>query len=579
MIVFASTQSLRRGRRGWAIAAAVVTLLAAPPSPAAHAQVFLRAIASSSAHQGPTVVGSTATLENGVLTTSQGPGGGASGSPTGWPATEANVFTNQPGSASGQTFSNNAQASANLLTGVLRGASASTPLNNFGTPLGVTESRLEDTVYFVNPGTTPVAVSLSWTVGGLIVPNTSGPPGAFEVTGTLVFSSTPSHPMPVMQGTAGGTQAIAYRTATAYRTFWNPISGAVFALGAGPIWTIANLGTSGAVMGTTFSLPPGVSAIALRARLDIWCNGGMTCDFSSPGAVIGLGTLPAGVLMASESGAFLGAPPLSPVPAALTVTSVVGNRVSLRWNPPTGAVATGYVIEGGVAPSQVMGSLPTGGTGTTFSFDAPTGSFYLRVHAVTASGRSGPSNEILVHVNVPQPPSAPAALLGLVNGSALGLSWRNTATGGTPTSMVLDVTGAVNASLPLPVGETFSFAGVPPGTYTFAVRTLNAVGASAASPGVTLTFPGGCSGAPAPPTNFAVTRTGNVLSLQWDPPATGTAVSGYVLDVSGAVTLALPMTGRSLSSPVPPGSYTFRVRSTNACGQSADTAPQAVTVP
>ena len=304
----------------------------------------------------------------------------------------------------------------------------------------------------------------------------------------------------------------------------------------------------------------------------------MTCDFSSPGAVIGLGALPAGVLMASESGAFLGAPPLSPVPAALTFTSVVGNRVSLRWNPPTGAVATGYVIEGGVAPGQVLGSVPTGGTGTTFSFDAPTGSFYLRVHAVTASGRSGPSNEVLVHVNVPQPPSAPAALLGLVNGSTLGLSWRNTATGGAPTSMLLDVSGAVNASLPLPLGETFSFAGVPPGTYTFAVRARNAVGASAASPGVTLTFPGGCSGAPAPPTNFAVTRAGNVLSLQWDPPASGAAVSGYVLDVSGAVTLALPMAGRSISSPVPPGSYTFRVRSANACGQSADTAPQAVTV-
>ena len=45
------------------------------------------------------------------------------------------------------------------------------------------------------------------------------------------------------------------------------------------------------------------------------------------------------------------------------------------------------------------------------------------------------------------------------------------------------------ASIPLPVTETFSFAGVPPGTYTFSVRAINAAGTSGSSNPVTLTFP------------------------------------------------------------------------------------------
>ena len=78
---------------------------------------------------------------------------------------------------------------------------------------------------------------------------------------------------------------------------------------------------------------------------------------------------------------------------------------------------------------------------------------------------SGVSNEIQVHVNVPVPPAPPAGLVGLAVGDALTLAWRNSFAGGTPSSIALDVTGAVSGSLPLGLVDTFAFAGVPPGTY------------------------------------------------------------------------------------------------------------------
>ena len=84
---------------------------------------------------------------------------------------------------------------------------------------------------------------------------------------------------------------------------------------------------------------------------------------------------------------------------------------------------------------------------------------------------------------------------------------------------------------------------------------------------------------PQPPLNFAVTRVGRQLALGWDPPSTGTAVTSYVLVVTGDIVVDLPLLTRSIGGAVPPGTYTFAVRSVNRCGQGTTTAPQTVTVP
>ena len=289
-------------------------------------------------------------------------------------------------------------------------------------------------------------------------------------------------------------------------------------------------------------------------------------------------TIPFAIAVDGTPNAIVTTPPAPPgAPANLRAT-VNGNRVSLSWDAASGAVA-GYVLEGGVGPGEVMASIPTGQSAPTFTFDAPTGAFYIRLHAIGAGGRSEPSNEIQILVNVPQPPSAPAVLRGLANGSNLALSWTNTFTGGQPTSLVLDVSGAITTSLPLPLSESFEYSGVPPGTYTFTVRAANSAGPSSSSNPVTLAFPGTCPGAPQAPTNFTVTRQGSQLTASWDPPSAGPAVNGYVLIVTGAMNLTLPLSDRSVGGGVPPGTYQLAVRAVNPCGTGPDTPVQQVTVP
>jgi hypothetical protein len=267
-------------------------------------------------------------------------------------------------------------------------------------------------------------------------------------------------------------------------------------------------------------------------------------------------------------------------PSGLYVSSVVGNLVTLRWTILQGGVApANFVLEGGLLPGEVIARLPTGSTAPIFSFVAPTGSFYLRLHALSGASRSGASNEIRIHVNVPVAPSAPAGLTGLVDGSTVALTWKQTFGGGAPTSLVLDVAGTFSTSLPLAPVDSVAFSGVPPGTYMVSLRAANGGGTSGASNAVMLTVPGPCTGAPGTPENFLLYRVGSTLFALWDPPTSGAAPTGYELQVTGAFVGSFPTTGRSLSGSTAPGSYSVSVRATNACGTSALTAVQTVIVP
>ena len=274
-------------------------------------------------------------------------------------------------------------------------------------------------------------------------------------------------------------------------------------------------------------------------------------------------------------------PPAPEAPTGLTVASIIGNSVTLRWSPPlAGSTPTGYVLEGGVSPGEVAASLPTGSAIPNFTVTAPTGAFYVRLHATGLGGRSPASNEIRIFVNTPTPPSAPADLLGLVNGASLALTWRNTFDGGAPALIVLDVSGALSLSVPLGLTESFAFDGVPPGTYTLRVHAVNAAGVTGASSNpVTLAFPGACSGLPQPPANFVAYRVGRTIFVQWDPPDAGAAPTGYVVDVTGAFTGSVPTSGRQLSGTVGPGTYVLTVASANPCGTGAASSARVVAVP
>jgi hypothetical protein len=276
----------------------------------------------------------------------------------------------------------------------------------------------------------------------------------------------------------------------------------------------------------------------------------------------------------------VGGPPTAQPPTGLYAASVVGNLVTLRWTAPaTGLVPTNYVLEGGVFPGEVLGSFVTNNTAPIFTFVAPTGSFHVRVHTLAGAERSAASNEILIHVNVPVAPSPPAGLVGVRNGSAVTLAWRNTYVGGEPTAAFLDVTGSINGTLPLPPGDSFSFAGVPNGTYTLRLRAANAYGSSAASNPVTLSFPGTCASAPTAPVNFLGYRIGNTVYVVWDPAPTGAAPTEFTLNVGGSYVGSFTTTGRTLSGTVSAGSYQLSVVASNACGTSPPAPMQTVVVP
>jgi hypothetical protein len=168
--------------------------------------------------------------------------------------------------------------------------------------------------------------------------------------------------------------------------------------------------------------------------------------------------------------------------------------------------------------------------------------------------------------------------VGEAFGSHLRLAWRNQLHEGTPTAIVLDVSGGASLSMALPAGESFVYSGVPPGTYTFAVRAANGSGSSAASNPVTLTFPAACVAA-GTPANFSVTRNGSVISVAWNRAAAGPTPTGYVLTVTGAVSATLPVAQTSIAGAVGPGSYTISVAATHPCGNSPPTEPQTVAVP
>jgi hypothetical protein len=228
-------------------------------------------------------------------------------------------------------------------------------------------------------------------------------------------------------------------------------------------------------------------------------------------------------------------------PSDLFVSEVRGRRVTLRWNPPppVSAIPAFYTIEGGTQPGTTEAMLNTG-LAPVFTFDAPPGAFFVRVRAVsllilrgTTTLRSDPSNEVRLYVEQPIAPSPPQQLLATVSGNALTLAWRNSYSAGEPTSLLLDVSGTVNATLPLALSETATYTGVPAGTYTLSLRARNASGISGPSNALTVSVPTACSGVPEPPSRVLADRQQALVTILWEPPLDGPAPTDYIIHVTG----------------------------------------------
>lgn len=272
--------------------------------------------------------------------------------------------------------------------------------------------------------------------------------------------------------------------------------------------------------------------------------------------------------------------PSPPGPPTGLSAVVSGSSVMLSWLAPgTGSAPTTYVIEAGTAPALAdLGSATTGNAVTSFSVGSvPNGTYFVRVRASNAAGVSGPSNEVTIVVG-PSAPGPPVGLTANFNATSVALSWGMPASGGTPTTFVIEAgTGPTLADLARfstgHLGTSFVAGGVPPGTYYVRVRAANSAGTSAPSNEVVLVV--AAPSPPLPPSGLTASVVGATVTLSWLAPAGGGAPSTYILDVgtdTGLSNLGSFATGSAattLNAPgVATGTYYIRVRAANAAGTS-----------
>jgi hypothetical protein len=148
---------------------------------------------------------------------------------------------------------------------------------------------------------------------------------------------------------------------------------------AGSASGLSNLGALPGAAGTrafTYApVPPGFYFLRVRAA-----NGGGMSPPSNEVMIV-VGGAPS--------------PPAAPQSFAGTVT---GASVTLGWIAPPGSI-TGYVIEAGSAPGLSNLAAVAIMPGSTIGFPGvPPGTYYVRIRAVNALGRSIVSNEIALIV-------------------------------------------------------------------------------------------------------------------------------------------------------------------------------------
>ena len=260
-------------------------------------------------------------------------------------------------------------------------------------------------------------------------------------------------------------------------------------------------------------------------------------------------------------------------PTGLAVRRTGDGRVALRWTPPaTGPVPTGYMLEGGYTPGEVLGQVPLG-EAPEAELTLPDGVYYLRIRSIASGEVSEASTELRAVAGAAMPPSAPAGVTALVRDRSLTLAWTPTYDGGSANAYWLLVDGSLSGSLPLPPGDTATFANVPLGRYTLRVVAVNEAGLSTPSAPVTVDLPQACSGAPGPVHDIRSWRDGSTLTLEWSPPAEGAAATRYAVTLGGAVSMRLETTARRLSGPAPAGHYTTQIVALNDCGAGPATPP------
>jgi predicted phage tail protein len=178
-------------------------------------------------------------------------------------------------------------------------------------------------------------------------------------------------------------------------------------------------------------------------------------------------------------------------------------------------------------------------------------------------------------------PDPPTNLVATVIGNSVTLTWK-AAVSSTPVFFVIEAgstPGAANlASLRFP-GSPFSTSGVASGTYYVRVRATSLLTSATSAPSneaILVVGGAACTTAPNAPSGLTSAASGGTVTLTWNPPSGGCAVTSYVLQAGSAAglsNLANSNTGNTATSFIAPGvgvgTYFVRILAANTYGQSA----------
>jgi Metallo-peptidase family M12B Reprolysin-like len=182
-------------------------------------------------------------------------------------------------------------------------------------------------------------------------------------------------------------------------------------------------------------------------------------------------------------------------------------------------------------------------------------------------------------------PPAPTGLVTQVRGTFVTATWDPVHPSAGVTSYTVQVGSAPGASdLAVASGDTPSIAGhVSDGTFHWRVIAVNAAGPGPPSSDAQFTVGGPCT-PPGPPRDLTFWLDGRTVNMKWSQPATGSAVTNYILEAGsrpGLADIHNSTTGRATtheSVAAPPGIYFARLRAQNECGISEPTAEQLILV-
>jgi hypothetical protein len=201
---------------------------------------------------------------------------------------------------------------------------------------------------------------------------------------------------------------------------------------------------------------------------------------------------------------------LTPVPAApVNLQSFVNGRtVTFTWGPGTGGGAPlGVLFEAGTAPGlRNLGAVPLPLSTSGSLPNVPPGTYFARVYALNASGRSAPSNEVRVDVPVAGGCSLPpiSAISVATAGVSVSFSWGAVpGVAGYRLEVATGPAGPVAYSQVFGAGTlSFSYPNAPAGTYYARIVSLSPCGletGSAFTAFIVTPIPGARPRAPNPP--------------------------------------------------------------------------------